>query len=123
MKLVGSEKAGTTDTQHYKGTLSFEEMLAANEGAKALPEADRALLTEGMKKAGIKGYDMDVWVDKDGYPARMKVSMGMSEGSVEMDASYSDYATAATVQTPPESETLDFFARLKGLGAGPAAGA
>lgn len=124
VKLVGSEQVGGTDTRHYKGTLTFEEMLAANENSKALPEADRAQLTEAMKKAGIKGYDMDVWVDKDGYPARMKVAMGTPQGSLDVDASYSDYATTATVQTPPENETLDLFARLKDLGAkGAGAGA
>ncbi|GHE47837.1 hypothetical protein CP980_13990 [Streptomyces vinaceus] len=118
VKLVGSEKVEGADAQHYKGTLTFEEMLAANEGSKALPEADRAKLTEAMKKAGIKGYDMDVWVNKDGYPARMKVAIGTPQGSLDLDASYSDYATTATVQTPPENETLDLFAMLKDLGAG-----
>ncbi|MFD5511278.1 hypothetical protein [Streptomyces sp. NPDC059761] len=124
VKLVGSEKVEGADTQHYKGTLTFAEMLAANEGSKALPEADRAKLTEAMKKAGIKGYDMDVWVNKDGYPARMKVSIGAPEGSVDLDAQYSDYATTATVRTPPENETLDLFGKLKELGAaGAGAGA
>ncbi|WP_406184274.1 hypothetical protein [Streptomyces sp. NBC_01006] len=124
VKLVGSEKVEGTDTQHYKGALTFEEMLAANEGSKALPEADRAKLTEAMKKAGIKGYDMDVWVNKDGYPARMKVAIAAPGGSLDLDASYSDYATTATVQTPPENETLDLFAMLKDLGAtGAGAGA
>lgn len=124
VKLVGSEKVGDADTQHYKGTLTFAEMLAANEGSKTLPEADRTKLTEAMKKAGIKGYDMDVWVNEDGYPARMKVGIGTPEGSVDLDASYSDYATTATVQTPPENETLDLFGKLKELGAaGAGAGA
>ncbi|MFJ3201802.1 hypothetical protein [Streptomyces sp. NPDC086989] len=124
VKLVGSERAGGTDTRHYKGTLTFEEMLAAKEGSKALPEADRAKLTEAMRKAGIKGYDMDVWVAEDGYPARMKVAIGTPEGSLDMEAVYSDYATTATVQTPPENETLDLFAMLRDLGAkGAAAGA
>ncbi|MGW2991377.1 hypothetical protein ACWDA9_06385 [Streptomyces sp. NPDC001193] len=61
---------------------------------------------------------MDVWVNKDGYPARMKVAIGTPQGSLDLDASYSDYATTATVQTPPENETLDLFAMLKDLGAG-----
>ncbi|MFE2140474.1 hypothetical protein ACFXA3_01695 [Streptomyces sp. NPDC059456] len=117
VKLIGSEKVAGTDTQHYEGTLTFDEMLAANPDAKALPEADRAQLTEAMKKAGIKGYGMDVWVDKDGYPARMKVSIGTPGGALDVDAQYSDYATAANIQTPPENETLDVFAKLKELGA------
>lgn len=116
VKHVGSEKVEGTDAEHYKGTLSFDEMLAANGSAKALTEAERTKLTEAMKKSGIKGYDMDVWVNKDGYPVHMKVGIGMPQGTMNMDAYYSDYGSAATVQTPPENETLDLFAMLKELG-------
>ncbi|MFD9570837.1 hypothetical protein ACFWBI_13410 [Streptomyces sp. NPDC059982] len=116
VKLVGPEKIAGADTRHYKGTLTAEEMLAANKGATALPEADRTKLTDAMKKAGIKGYDMDVWVDEDGYPARMKVAMGTPEGSLDVDASYSDYTTTATVQAPPDNETVDLFGMLSRLG-------
>ncbi|MFE9633958.1 hypothetical protein [Streptomyces sp. NPDC006463] len=116
VKRLGAEKADGTDTEHYKGTLTLAEMLAANESAKALPEADRAKLVEAMKKSGIVDYDMDVWVNKDGYPVHMKVAIRMPQGTMNMDAHYSDYGSAATVQAPPENETLDLFAMLKQLG-------
>ncbi|MFE2327528.1 hypothetical protein ACFXD5_27010 [Streptomyces sp. NPDC059385] len=116
VKGVGAEKVEGVDTTHYKGTLSFDEMLAANQNSKQLSEADRAKLTEAMKTAGIKGYDMDVWVDKDGYPARMKVAIGMPQGAMTVEAHYSDYGSAATVQAPPENETFDLFAMLQELG-------
>ncbi|MET9569054.1 DUF6612 family protein [Streptomyces virginiae] len=123
VKHVGSEKVEGTDAEHYKGTLSFEEMLAADQRAQALTADERAKLVEAMKKAGIKGYDMDVWVNKDGYPVRMKVVMGMPQGAVNVDASYSDYGSAATVQAPPANETFDLFGMLKELGGRPGAGA
>ncbi|WP_329380787.1 hypothetical protein OG625_15705 [Streptomyces sp. NBC_01351] len=116
VKSVGAEKVEGVDTTHYKGTLTFEEMLAANQESKGLTEAERAQLTEAMKKAGIKGYDMDVWVDKNGYPAQMKFGIGTPEGTMTIDAHYSDYGSAATVQAPPENETLDLFAMLQELG-------
>ncbi|MGW0748290.1 hypothetical protein [Streptomyces sp. NPDC002587] len=116
VKHLGAEKADGTDTEHYKGTLTLAEMLAANESAKALPEADRTKLVDAMKKSGIVDYDMDVWVDKDGYPVHMKVGVRMPQGTMNMDAHYSDYGSAATVQAPPENETLDLFAMLKQLG-------
>ncbi|MFJ8017588.1 hypothetical protein [Streptomyces sp. NPDC096339] len=116
VKSVGAEKVEGVDTTHYKGTLTFDEMLAANQNSKELSEADRAKLTEAMKTAGIKGYDMDVWVDKDGYPARMKVGIGTPQGTMTVEAHYSDYGSAATVQAPPENETLDLFAMLQQLG-------
>ncbi|MFD3719479.1 hypothetical protein [Streptomyces sp. NPDC058674] len=116
VKHVGSEKVEGTDAEHYKGTVTFEEMLAANDSVKALTEAERKQLTDAMKTAGITGYDMDVWVNKDGYPVHMKVGMSMPQGTMNMDAYYSDYGSAATVQTPPDSETFDLFGMLKELG-------
>ncbi|WP_405921753.1 hypothetical protein [Streptomyces sp. NBC_00122] len=116
VKHLGAEKVEGTDTEHYKGTLTLDEMLAANESAKTLSEADRTKLVDAMKKSGIVDYDMDVWVNKDGYPVHMKVAIRMPQGSMNMDAFYSDYGSAATVQAPPENETLDLFAMLKQLG-------
>ncbi|MER7825269.1 hypothetical protein ABTX85_22230 [Streptomyces sp. NPDC096097] len=95
--------------------------IGAAPAAAPLSDAERARLVEATKKAGIKGYDMDVWVDKDGYPVRMSVGIGTPQGTLKTDAHYADYGTAATVRTPPESETFDLFAmfkRLSELGAG-----
>lgn len=116
VKHLGSEKVEGTDTEHYKGTLSFDEMLAANDSSEALPEAERKKLSDAMKTAGITGYDMEVWVNKDGYPVHMKVGMSLPQGTMNVDAYYSDYGSAATVQTPPENETFDLFAMLQELG-------
>ncbi|MET9603894.1 hypothetical protein ABZZ17_02370 [Streptomyces sp. NPDC006512] len=116
VERVGSEKVEGKDTEHYKGTVTLDEMLAANESSAALTETDRKQLAEAMKKAGIKGYDMDVWVNGDGYPARMKVGIGTAQGRMDIEASYSDYGSGTTVQTPPEGETFDLFAMLGKLG-------
>lgn len=116
VKHLGAEKVEGADAEHYKGTLSFEEMLAADESAKVLSDAERTQLIEATKKAGIKGYDMDVWLNKDGYPVHMKVGIGTPQGALNMDASYSDYGSEATVRTPPENETFDLFAMFKELG-------
>uniref|UniRef100_A0AAU2JRS7 Lipoprotein n=1 Tax=Streptomyces sp. NBC_00049 TaxID=2903617 RepID=A0AAU2JRS7_9ACTN len=116
VKHVGAEKVDGTDAEHYKGTLSFDEMFSADESSKALTDAERAKLTEAMKKSGVKGYDMDVWVNKDGYPVHMKVGVGTPQGTMNIDASYSDYGSGATVQAPPENETFDLFAMLQELG-------
>ncbi|MFE9478141.1 hypothetical protein ACFYNM_05975 [Streptomyces spororaveus] len=118
VKHIGAEKVDGSgvDAEHYQGTLTFEEMLAANGSATVLSDAERAQLVEATKKSGIKGYDMDVWVNKDGYPVRMKASIATPQGALNMDAHYSDYGSAATVQTPPENETLDLFAMLKEMG-------
>ncbi|MET9851810.1 hypothetical protein ABZY57_02465 [Streptomyces sp. NPDC006450] len=122
LKHVGTEQVEGVSAEHYQGTLSFEEMLAANESSKVLSEADRTALIETVRKAGLKGYDTNLWVNKDGYPARMSVSMEMAGGKIDLDAYYSDYGSAAAVQPPADSETFDLFAMLKEMG-GAGAGA
>ncbi|MEY2231689.1 hypothetical protein [Streptomyces sp. BF23-19] len=116
VKHLGAEKVEGVDAERYKGTLTLKELLAADGSGKALSDAERAQLVEAMKKAGIKGYDMDVWVDKDGHPVHMKVGIGTPQGTVKMDASYSDYGTGATVRTPSENETFDLLAMFEQLG-------
>ncbi|MER7758897.1 hypothetical protein [Streptomyces sp. NPDC097619] len=118
LKHVGPEKVDGVEAEHYKGSLTFEEMLKANESAKLLKEADREKLVESMKKAGVQGYDTEVWVNEAGYPVRMKVAVKTAEGAMNMDAHYSDYGAAAKVQLPAEKDTLDLFKMLKDMGAG-----
>ncbi|NML50326.1 hypothetical protein HHL19_11710 [Streptomyces sp. R302] len=123
LKHVGAEKVNGMETEHYKGTLTFEQMLAANESSKLLSKEEHDKLIENVKKTGLKGYDTEVWVNKDGYPARMDIGMEMAEGTVQIRADYSDYGTKAAVQAPPASETVDLFKMLQEAGAGEGAGA
>ncbi|MFE5711711.1 hypothetical protein ACFQ7J_12965 [Streptomyces sp. NPDC056501] len=118
LKHVGAEKVNGMETQHYKGTLTVEQMLKAGDSSKLLPKEDYDKLLAGVKKAGLKGYDTEVWVNEDGYPARMDIGMTMAEGSMQMRADYSDYGTKAAVQAPPAEDTLDLFQMLKELGEG-----
>ncbi|MEU3750490.1 MULTISPECIES: hypothetical protein [Streptomyces] len=123
LKHVGAAKINGMETQHYKGTLTVEQMLAANESSKLLSKKDHDALIANVKKMGMKGYDTQVWVNEDGLPARMDVGMTMAEGSMKMRADYSDYGTQATVQAPPAKDTVDLFKMLKELGAGLGEGA
>ncbi|MFF7182123.1 hypothetical protein [Streptomyces sp. NPDC008121] len=119
LKHVGAEKIDGVDTRHYKGTLSFEQMLDSNKGASSVLSAkEREELIASVEKAGMKGYDTEVWVDEDGYPARMLVDMTMAQGTVRLEAHYSDYGAQATVQAPPAEDTVDLFGMLKELGSG-----
>jgi hypothetical protein len=115
LKHVGAEKVDGVEAQHYKGTLTFEEMADANKATDVLSEKERKALVANVEKAGIKGYDTEIWVNEDHYPVRMVVGMKTPQGTVRMTARYSDYGTAATVQAPPAKETVDLFAMLKGM--------
>ncbi|MFI8087950.1 hypothetical protein ACIF9R_06475 [Streptomyces sp. NPDC086080] len=116
LKHVGPEKVDGVQTQHYKGTLTIEEMLDANKELDGLFTAEeREQLLANMKKTGLKGYDTEVWVNEDNYPAKMVVGMKMSEGEIKMTAHYSDYGAAAKVEAPPAKDTLDFMEMMKDL--------
>ncbi|MFF1273702.1 hypothetical protein ACFVZC_09890 [Streptomyces marokkonensis] len=126
LKHVGPEKVDGVQTQHYKGTLSFEEMLDANKSLDMLSEKEREELVAGVKKSGLKGYDTEFWVNEDNYPAKMVVGMKFPQGTMNMTAHYSDYGAAAEVEAPPAKDTFDFMEMMKeleDLGAGSEAGA
>ncbi|MFE7383577.1 hypothetical protein ACFU9F_24830 [Streptomyces zhihengii] len=118
LKHVGSEKVGGVDTDHYKGSLTVAEMVDANESLDVLSAEERKSLLEGVEKAGIESYDIEVWVDGNGYPAKMNVGMDSPEGAMTIVAEYSDYGAKATVQTPPAGETVDLMEMLSELGEG-----
>lgn len=118
LKHIGSEKINGADAEHYKGNLTFEQMLDANKQSELLAPKDREQLVAAMKKMGMKGYDTEVWVNKDGYPSRMVVDVKMAKGSMHIRTDYTDYGAKAAVQAPPAKDTFDLFEMLKGLKGG-----
>ncbi|MFJ9827277.1 hypothetical protein ACIRSU_23405 [Streptomyces sp. NPDC101160] len=116
IKHVGPEKVAGAQTEHYKGSISFDQAVNDSKAFDGLPEKDRKALIDGVKKAGVKGYDTELWVNEDGYPAKMIVGMKMPQGVVRVTALYSDYGTQATVQAPPAKDTFDFMEMMKQLG-------
>ena len=114
LKHVGAESVEGVPAQHYKGTLSVAEMLKANKDVdQQLSPQERSETLAGMKKAGITGYDTDVWVDDKGYPAKMLIGMKMPQGTVNISMNYSDYGAKTSVAAPPAKDTLDFMKMMK----------
>ncbi|MEW1546675.1 hypothetical protein [Streptomyces tsukubensis] len=123
IKHVGSAKVDGVDTQHYKGTISLEEMLEKNDSL-VLGEKERDQLLKGLKGTGISSYSTQLWVNKDGLPVKTDLSMKTTEGVITMVTNYSDYGAEAAVTPPPAAETFDFGRimeklgdKMKGLGA------
>lgn len=112
LKHVGAEKVGGVQADHYKGTLTLAEMVDANKATGVLSEKERKALVANAEKAGIKGYDTEIWVNQDHYPVKMVVGVQTPEGTLRMNASYSDYGTAVSVQAPPAKDTVDLFGML-----------
>ncbi|MER6406026.1 hypothetical protein ABT269_21310 [Streptomyces viridosporus] len=125
LKHVGPEKVDGVQAQHYKGTLSFEEMVDANESFDMLSAEQREDLIANAEKTGLKGYDTQIWVNEDNYPVKMVVGMKMAQGTMNMTAHYSDYGAEAEVQAPPAKDTFDLMGmmqELEGLEEDPEAG-
>ncbi|MEV4440876.1 hypothetical protein AB0K09_18030 [Streptomyces sp. NPDC049577] len=116
LKRVGEEQVNGGQAQHYKGALTVEEMLKGNRSAGVMTAGDREKLVESAKKAGIKGYDIDLWVNRDDLPTRMVVGVDSARGSTKVTADYTDYGAKAQVQAPPTGETVDLVQLLKDEG-------
>jgi hypothetical protein len=117
LKHVGAERVNGVETQHYRGTLSVEQMLDANPAKSAvLSEKERKELVAKVEAAGMKGYDTEVWVDANGYPSRMVVGMTMAVGTLQVRADYTDYSATTSVQAPPAKDTFDLAEMMGGLG-------
>ncbi|MFF8385718.1 LolA-like protein [Streptomyces kanasensis] len=116
LKHVGPEKVDGVETQHYKGRLTVDEMVASNKSLAVLSAQERAELVATLKQGGLKAYDTDVWVDGDGYPVKMDIGMETPQGTFDISVAYSDYGTAAAVQAPPAGQTFDFMEVLEKLG-------
>ncbi|MGW1276622.1 hypothetical protein ACWD4V_06615 [Streptomyces tsukubensis] len=117
IKHVGAAKVDGVDTQHYKGTISLEEMLEKNDSL-VLGEKERAQLLKGLKGTGISSYSTQLWVNKDGLPVKTDLSMKTPEGVITMVTNYSDYGAKASVKAPPAAETFDFGRIMEKLGEG-----
>ncbi|MFF2844892.1 hypothetical protein ACFVT5_01000 [Streptomyces sp. NPDC058001] len=115
LKHVGSEKIDGQQTEHYKGKLTVTEMMESNDSLDVFSESERDEILKNIEKAGITGYDTEVWVNEDDYPARMDIAMDNAEGTVDISMKYSDYGTAVKVSPPAAKDTFDLMEMLKDL--------
>ncbi|MFJ8106747.1 hypothetical protein [Streptomyces sp. NPDC096132] len=115
LKHVGSEKIDGAEAQHYKGTLTLKEMLDSGDSLDVLDPDERDKVLKEAEKAGVTGYDTEVWVNDDDLPVRMDVGMDTPEGDIEISMSFSDYGTKAEVEVPPADETFDMAEMFKDL--------
>ncbi|OIK00010.1 hypothetical protein BIV24_03000 [Streptomyces colonosanans] len=116
LKHLGAATVDGVKTEHYKGHLTVDEMMKSNSALDVLEPKDRKQLLDNIEKTGIKGYDTEVWVNQDNFPARMDVTMKTPKGDMKVMSKYSDYGAAIQVKTPPAGETVDFMDLMKELG-------
>ncbi|MBB1243870.1 hypothetical protein GL263_09910 [Streptomyces durbertensis] len=115
VKYVGEEKVDGVTAQRYKGTLTVDEAMEANDSLEFLDKTEREQLVENMKQSGIKDYKIDVWVNKDDLPVRIDTRTNTPQGPVEVSQRLSDYGTTVGVKAPPADEVFDFLEMMKEL--------
>lgn len=108
VREVGAESVRGVSTTRYSGTLDLFKMLAL-----AAPEAQAEL---GSMSGGMSGFLMpfDVWIDGDGLPRRMRMTMDFSSlgfvpaGSEAPAMSFTyemfDYGEPVAIRIPSASE-------------------
>lgn len=116
VKKVGEEKVDGVNTQHYKGTLTFDELMESK--LDLLEKKERDDLKAKMKASKMKGFDTEVWVNEDDYPVKMNVTMNFPEGKGKLvtSAVYSDYGAKASVKAPPAGQTADLMELFQQIG-------
>lgn len=115
LKHVGAEKVDGVRADHDKGTLTVDALMDAGKAGDVLSAKERKAWFDGVEQAGIKGYDMEIRVNRDHYTVKMTLGMKTPEGTLRMSASYSDYGTGVSVQAPPAKDTVDLFGMLGDL--------
>ncbi|NJQ05884.1 hypothetical protein [Streptomyces lonarensis] len=113
---VGSEDLDGRATEKYAGTLTAEELVAADASAAHMNEADIEDLLTTLEQMGADGFELTVWVDEDDLPARVDMRFAVEEGGeVSYSTVYEDYGIELNVEAPDEADVVD-FADARGAG-------
>jgi hypothetical protein len=111
---VDSDAVRGTSTTHYSGTLDFEKL------ARDLPAESAAAVRKVSELSGISQAPIDVWIDDDGLPRRMRYSFANPRatdaspavGGMTMTMEFFDYGTDVQVEVPPADSTVDIQSLL-----------
>lgn len=104
---VGTEDIDGVSTTHYKAELSFDKILEQAPDQEAVEELEAQLDSLG---SDLESVPCEVWIDEDGLPRRMKMSMefdvGSQDGDMEISMDFSDYGIDVDVEAPKDFEEL-----------------
>jgi hypothetical protein len=107
--FVGEETVDGEPADHYQGTISAEDALEAGGGADLLTEEERERIAEVMSDQGIDSYEIDVWVNEDDFPVRIRQTYETDQGPVESEVTYSNLGDDVAVTAPPADSVVDFM--------------
>jgi hypothetical protein len=111
IERVGEEDLDGVATTRYRAVIDVDRLGDDGVVSEAAIEQLRGLTGDT--------YEMDVWIDGDGYLRRMSYAIDLanapeppagmpSEGSIQYDITMSDFGAPLDVTAPPEDEVVDF---------------
>jgi hypothetical protein len=108
-EVVGTEDVRGVETTHYRATVDLDDAIAQ------VPEDQRAFIEAQLEQLGDSSIPLDVWVDAEGLPRRMRLDMGDllgqamgAEVGVVMTMDFFDYGVPVDIQVPSPDEVQSF---------------
>jgi hypothetical protein len=124
-EVVGEEEVRGVPTTHYRLDLDLAEAL------EQAPADQREQLEAAFEQLGTSGelgdaeVPVDVWIDGDDLPRRMRMDMGSmfaalgaGEGSMTMTMELFDFGDDVAIEVPAADEVTPFREAMGGLGGG-----
>ena len=101
----GTETIRGVETTKYRAFVSFDRVLEQFSGD------DREMMEELSEFLKDEGFDMTVWVDGEGRPAKVEYSMDMDIQGSGVSATYVmemfDWGKAVDIELPPADKVVD----------------
>jgi hypothetical protein len=121
-EVVGEEDVRGVPTTHYTASMDLEEALAQ------VPEEERAAAEAQLEQLGDIGgaeIPIDVWIDADDLPRRVRMdmdglfaSLGIGEGGASITMEYFDFGEPVDIDVPSPDEATPITEVLGGGGFG-----
>jgi hypothetical protein len=118
---LGRDEVRGVPTTRYRADVDLARAL------DRAPADQREDLREALEQLGAGRVPYEVWIDDEGLPRRLRVTVDPSafdlpsveglDGSAILTVDLYDFGRPVAVEAPPAEETVDFFsALLEGLG-------
>jgi len=124
-EVIGEEEVRGVATTHYAATMDLEEALAQAPAEQR--EALEAQLDQlgGSGEVGEAEIPVDIWIDGDDLPRRMRMDMGsmfaglgLGDASMTMTMELFGYGDPVEIVVPSPDEVTPFSEAMGGLGEG-----
>jgi len=80
-----------------------------------LGEEQRRRLSEALETQGAESYEVDVWLDGNDFPIRVREAYDTDQGPVSCRIDYADLGRPVQVSAPPADRVTDLSGFLSAL--------